>query len=165
MEFPSRLILTAVIIISIPASAGSIYKCKTPDGRTKFLDQPCPATDQPQPVLSGRGATSSLGAGTSYSGRNKALQQLRAMEQIRQSGREPGWDSEPTYSGRQNDLSYEERLQLRNNKVERRSLESSRHGRARMRGLDREDEAIRGRAYVPDPEPAVIYSYPRRYYK
>ncbi len=51
----------------------------------------------------------------------------------------------------------DERQQIKNNKTRRRFNPDQK------RALDREDSAIRGREYVPDPEPVIINNYYRDY--
>ena len=158
----SLLVISFLFSTASTSLASSIFKCKAPNGGYTFSDRPCPPAADEVPVLTGKGTMSSSDGGyTTYRGRS-AVDQLRAMEAIKQVGR-PSRSAGPSRSSapRQNQLSYDEQLQIRNNNVTRNGLIGSNkpHVDRKLRSLDRADEAIRGRAYVPDPEPIIIHNH------
>lgn len=156
-----RILLIPLMMILISgAYAGSIYKCMDENGRIVFKDKPCGAMSKTMPVLTGRGGSSTIGQ------RRSALNQLESLKKLRGVQHQSSRSYEDRVYGnrppRQNELSYDEKLQLRNNRVSRGYIRGP-HADRRLRSLDREDEAIRGREYVPDPEPIIINNNYGRY--
>lgn len=71
------LLLAVLATISFTASAGSIFKCKTPDGGIVFSDSRCRSVDTKMRVLTGQGTSSSIG------GLSGAATQLNRMRRLR----------------------------------------------------------------------------------
>ncbi len=144
--------------------AVSIYKCVGADGDTVIKDKPCRGEEKRVPVLNGKGGSSVIGNERSAFSQLQALRSLKPRSQQMSGYGADQYANQPRYRSsttRQSQLTWGEKQDLKNNRTRRSSLarDKGKHVDRQMRSLDRDDSAIRGREYVPDPEPLIIKNY------